>query len=119
MRLLNSAGRSINDAKGALVWDKSRWYRLLAIRIFDLASGQPEPNLDIAPTGNLRAAMIGIRVLGGGVGEPIGRFIADRIGASFDQSSILIRKPTNRASAKANGTLPLARVFLLPPKRRM
>ena len=39
--------------------------------------------MEIAPTGKLRAAMIGIRVLGG-VGEPIGRFIADKIGASFE-----------------------------------
>jgi polar amino acid transport system substrate-binding protein len=56
---------------------------LLASRILNLASAQPEPNLEIAPTGKLRAAMIGIRVLGG-VGEPIGRFIASRIGASFE-----------------------------------
>jgi ABC-type amino acid transport substrate-binding protein len=56
---------------------------LLTTRIFDLASGQPETNLEIAPTGKLRAAMIGIRVLGG-VGEPVGRFIANRIGASFE-----------------------------------
>ena len=56
---------------------------LLATRMFDLASGQPEPSLEIAPTGKLRTAMIGIRVLGG-VGEPIGRFIANRIEASFE-----------------------------------
>jgi polar amino acid transport system substrate-binding protein len=56
---------------------------LLATCIFDLASGQPEPTLEIAPTGKLRTAMIGIRVLGG-VGEPIGRFIAKKIGVSFE-----------------------------------
>ncbi len=39
--------------------------------------------MEIAPTGKLRAAMIGIRVLGG-VGESIGRFIANKIGASFE-----------------------------------
>ena len=39
--------------------------------------------MEIAPTGKLRAAMIGIRVLGG-VGEPIGRFIANKVGASFE-----------------------------------
>jgi polar amino acid transport system substrate-binding protein len=56
---------------------------LLASHVFDLASGQPEPSLEIAPTGTLRGAVIGIRVLGG-IGEPIGRFIANKVGASFE-----------------------------------
>ena len=55
----------------------------LATPILNFASAYPEPNVEIAPTGKLRAAMIGIRVLGG-VGEPIGRFIATRIGVSFE-----------------------------------
>jgi polar amino acid transport system substrate-binding protein len=44
---------------------------------------QPMPTSELAPTGNLRGAVIRIRVLGG-VGEPIGRFIANRLGASFE-----------------------------------
>ena len=44
---------------------------------------QPMPASELAPTGSLRGAVIGIRVLGG-VGEPIGRFIANRLGASFE-----------------------------------
>jgi hypothetical protein len=44
--------------------------------------GQPPNNSEIAPTGKLRCAMIGIRVLGG-VGEPIGKFVADRLSALF------------------------------------
>jgi hypothetical protein len=37
---------------------------------------------EIAPAGKLRTEMIGIRVLGG-VGEPIGKFMADKLGDSF------------------------------------
>jgi len=37
---------------------------------------------EMAPTGTLRCAMIAIRVLGG-VGEPVGRFIAERLSISF------------------------------------
>jgi polar amino acid transport system substrate-binding protein len=44
---------------------------------------QPTPNSGIAPAGKLRTAMIGIRVLGG-VGEPIGKFIAGRLGVLFE-----------------------------------
>ena len=46
------------------------------------AAAQPSPGAEIAPAGKLRAAVIGIRVLGG-VGEPIGTFIAERLGAAF------------------------------------
>src|SRR5579863_9805120 len=44
---------------------------------------QPMLAAEIAPTGKLRGAVIGIRVLGG-VAEPIGRFIANRFGVSFE-----------------------------------
>jgi polar amino acid transport system substrate-binding protein len=37
---------------------------------------------EIAPTGKLRGSVIGIRALGG-VGEPIGRFIAEKLGVPF------------------------------------
>jgi ABC-type amino acid transport substrate-binding protein len=56
---------------------------LLASSIFGVAWGQPVPSSEIAPNGKLRAAVIGIRVLGG-VGQPIGKFIADKLGASFE-----------------------------------
>jgi polar amino acid transport system substrate-binding protein len=44
---------------------------------------QPLPGLEFARTGALRGAMIGIKVLGG-VGEPVGRFIANRLGVSIE-----------------------------------
>jgi polar amino acid transport system substrate-binding protein len=54
---------------------------LLSTQAF--SADQPAPGLEIAPAGKLRAAVIGIRVLGG-VGEPIGQFIAAKLGASFE-----------------------------------
>lgn len=47
------------------------------------ASAQPAPGSELAPSGKLRGAVIGIRVLGG-VGEPIGRFIAAKLGVPFE-----------------------------------
>jgi len=44
---------------------------------------QPMPATEIAPTGKLRVAVVGIRVLGG-VAEPIGRFIANQLGVPFE-----------------------------------
>jgi polar amino acid transport system substrate-binding protein len=38
---------------------------------------------EIAPAGKLRTAMIGIHVLGG-IGEPIGKFIAGKLGVLFE-----------------------------------
>jgi hypothetical protein len=43
---------------------------------------QPAISSEIAPTGKLRCAAIGIRVLGG-VGEPIGKYIADTLSVPF------------------------------------
>jgi polar amino acid transport system substrate-binding protein len=54
---------------------------LLSTRI--LAIAQPTSGSEIAPAGKLRTAVIGIRVLGG-VGEPLGKFIAEKLGASFE-----------------------------------
>jgi len=48
-----------------------------------VALAQPAPGSEIAPTGELRGAVIGIRALGG-VGEPIGRFVAETLGVSFE-----------------------------------
>jgi ABC-type amino acid transport substrate-binding protein len=44
---------------------------------------QSAPGSEIAPGGKLRGAVIGIRVLGG-VGEPIGKFIAQKLDLSFE-----------------------------------
>src|SRR5690242_14051178 len=44
---------------------------------------QMRPASEIAPSGKLRGAVIGIRVLGG-VGEPIGKFIAAKLGVPFE-----------------------------------
>jgi polar amino acid transport system substrate-binding protein len=54
---------------------------LLSIPVFAVA--QPAPGSEIAPTGKLRGAVIGIRVLGG-VGQPIGKFIAEKLRVPFE-----------------------------------
>jgi hypothetical protein len=57
-----------------------------AIALFSIplcAAAQPTPGSEIAPAGKLRGAVIGIRVLGG-VGEPIGKFIAEKLGVPFE-----------------------------------
>lgn len=51
----------------------------VAIGMHGEAWGQSAPGSDIAPGGKLRAGMIAIRVLGG-VAEPVGKFIAARLG---------------------------------------
>lgn len=43
---------------------------------------QPATASEIAPGGTLRGGAIGIRVMGG-VAEPVGRFVADRLGAAY------------------------------------
>jgi polar amino acid transport system substrate-binding protein len=50
------------------------------------ALAQPAPLSEIAPNGKLRGAVIGIKVLGG-VGEPIGKFIAEKLGVAFEPVS--------------------------------
>src|SRR5262249_10452965 len=72
---------------------------LLATQIFGVALGQPAPSLEIAPTGKLRVAVIGIRSFGG-VDEPIGKLIADKLGASF--ASVVY--PTPQAYEQSFGT---------------
>src|SRR5215470_8870764 len=56
---------------------------LIAIQMCGTAWGQPAPSADIAPNGKLRSGSIAIRVLGG-VAEPVARFIAARLGVSFE-----------------------------------
>src|SRR5215475_10015937 len=47
------------------------------------AAAQDSLKTEIAPGGKLRVALIGVRVLGG-VGEPVGKFIAERLGLPFE-----------------------------------
>jgi polar amino acid transport system substrate-binding protein len=44
---------------------------------------QPAPSSEIATIGKLRVATIGVRVLSG-VAAPVGKFIAERLGVSFE-----------------------------------
>src|SRR4249919_3695999 len=48
-----------------------------------VAVGQMEPASEIAPGGRLRIGMIAITVLGG-VAEPVGRFIGQKLGAAIE-----------------------------------
>jgi len=47
------------------------------------AAAQYSLKTEIAPGGKLRVALIGVRVLGG-VGEPVGKFLAERLGLPFE-----------------------------------
>jgi hypothetical protein len=47
------------------------------------ACAQDALKAELAPGGKLRVALIGVRVLGG-VGEPVGRFLAERLGLPFE-----------------------------------
>jgi polar amino acid transport system substrate-binding protein len=47
------------------------------------AAAQDALRTEIAPGGKLRVALIGVRVLGG-VGEPVGKFVAERLGLPFE-----------------------------------
>jgi polar amino acid transport system substrate-binding protein len=48
-----------------------------------VAAAQDSLSAEIAPGGKLRVALIGVRVLGG-VGEPVGKFLAGRLGLPFE-----------------------------------
>jgi len=70
-------------------------FALAAFMLLPVAtSGQETLKSEIAPGKKLRVALIGVRVLGG-VGEPVGRFLAERLG---------LRRPTKRASRHPTGT---------------
>src|SRR5258708_6039262 len=57
---------------------------VLALLLTPLAaSAQDALKAEIAPGGKLRVALIGVRVLGG-VGDPVGRFLAERLGLPFE-----------------------------------
>jgi polar amino acid transport system substrate-binding protein len=54
------------------------------------AAAQDSLRTEIAPGGKLRVALIGVRVLGG-VGEPVGAFLAERLGLPFE--AVTYRNP--------------------------
>jgi polar amino acid transport system substrate-binding protein len=59
-------------------------FALAAILLLPAAAfAQDAVRSEIAPGGTLRVALIRVRVLGG-VGEPIGRFLAERLGLPFE-----------------------------------
>lgn len=49
----------------------------------DVALGQSGPETEIAPNGKLRSGSVAVRVVGG-VAEPVGKFIATKLGVSFE-----------------------------------
>ena len=64
---------------------------IAALLLFPVAaSAQDALKAEIAPGGKLRVALIGVRVLGG-VGEPVGRFLAERLGLPFE--AVTYRNP--------------------------
>jgi polar amino acid transport system substrate-binding protein len=64
---------------------------LAAVLLFPVAAcAQDALKAEIAPGGKLRVALIGVRVLGG-VGEPVGRFLAERLGLPFE--AVTYRNP--------------------------
>jgi polar amino acid transport system substrate-binding protein len=56
---------------------------LITIQMSGLALGQSAPSSEIAPVGKLRSGTIEIQVVSG-VAKPIGKFIAERLGASCE-----------------------------------
>jgi hypothetical protein len=69
------------------------------------APAQTAPGSEIAPTGKLRGGAIAIRVLGG-VGEPIGKFIAEKLGLPFE--SVVYPNPQAYAQSFGKGEWDIA-----------
>lgn len=63
---------------------------LAALLLLSPAAAQDTLRTEIAPGGKLRVALIGVRVLGG-VGEPVGKFVAARLGLPFE--AVTYRNP--------------------------
>jgi polar amino acid transport system substrate-binding protein len=63
----------------------SRFYlALAALMLLPMAAGAEDAlKVEIASGGKLRVALISVRVLGG-VGEPVGKFLAERLGLPFE-----------------------------------
>ncbi len=71
---------------------------LMMLQITGTAFGQSAPSPEIAPNGKLRSGMIGITVLGG-VAEPVAKFVAEKLGVSFER----VMYPNPEAYAKSFG----------------
>jgi hypothetical protein len=65
----------------------------------------PAPSSEIAPNGKLRSASIAIRVLGG-VAEPVGKFIAEKLGVSYEP--IMYANPEAYAQSFGKGEWDIA-----------
>jgi hypothetical protein len=64
---------------------------LATLMLLPMAAAAQDPlKTEIAPGGKLRVALIGVRVLGG-VGEPVGKFLSDRLGLPFE--AVTYRNP--------------------------
>ena len=62
----------------------SRAYLVLALLMWPAAAiAQDMVRSEIAPGGKLRVALIRVKVLGG-IGEPVGRFVAEQLGLPFE-----------------------------------
>src|SRR5712671_1963831 len=84
--------------------------------LFGIAWAQPAPSSEIAPAGKLRGAVIGIRVLGG-VGEPIGKFIAEKLGVSFEPVVYPNPQAYEQSFGKQEWEIALDRAFWHPQTR--
>ena len=84
----------------------------LLVGLADVAFGQTPPASEIAPSGKLRVGMIAITVLGG-VAEPVGRFIGQKLGAAVEPVMYPDPEAYLQASGRVNGTSPSGRAFLL------
>ena len=78
---------------------------LITVHMSGVAFGQSTPGLDIAPNGKLRSASIAIRVLGG-VAAPVGKFIAERLGVSYEP--IMYANPEAYAKSFGQGEWDIA-----------
>lgn len=80
------------------------------------ASTQESVNSEIAPGKKLRVALIGVRVLGG-VGEPIGRFLAGRLGLPFEAVTFPNPKAYEESFAAPAWDVAIGPRVLAPPDK--
>src|SRR4029079_382865 len=80
------------------------------------ASAQESLKVEIAPGKTLRVALIGVRVLGG-VGEPVGRFLAERLGLPFEAVSFPNPKAYEESFAAPAWDVAIGPRVLAPPDK--
>ncbi len=87
---------------------------LFAIQFATIAFAQQPPvDAELSPGGRLRCAVIGIPVLGG-IGQPIGKYIAARLGASFEPVVYPNPQAYEQSFAKADWDIALGPRVLAP-----